>query len=107
LAAATRSSTPFSGESRPAYSTSGGSAGGETSAGRSTPLGITSTRPAPSARASSASQVEAAITRRARRKTGRASNGTCCASSMSVPQTWTTYGFRSERAITPAGSQCA
>ena len=98
---------PFSGESRPTYSTSGGSAGSPTCSGSSTALGITRTSRAPSSRAASASAFEAQIVSRARESTRRASPRIRRASSTSVPQSCTTNGFPVASATAPEGSQCA
>jgi hypothetical protein len=75
--------------------------------GRSTPVGSTVTSRAPSARPASASALDVQTTARARRRIGRTSHGARRASSTSVPQSWTTYGFPVSRATSPAGSQCA
>ena len=105
--ASVNSSTPFSGESRPRKSTCGGSSGSRTVAGSRTGLGITRTSDAPSARAASASAVDAQIASRARPRIGRKSRGARRASSTSVPQSWTTNGFPVDAAARPDGNQCA
>ena len=84
---------PFSGERRPTKSTCGGSSGSPTDSGISTPVGTTRTSRAPSSRAAPARYSEATIASRARRRIGRKSHGAFRASSTSVPQSWTTYGF--------------
>ena len=98
---------PFSGESRPTKSTCGGSSGSPTASGISTLLGTTRTSRAPSSRAASARYSEATIASRARRSSGRKSHGAFRASSTSVPQSWTTYGFPVFSAASADGSQCA
>ena len=99
---------PFSAESRPTNSTSGGSAGSPTCSGSSTALGITRTSPAPSSRAASASAFEAQIDEpRPRKHAPREDTRVRRASSTSVPQSCTTNGLPVASATAPEGSQCA
>ena len=62
---------------------------------------------APSSRATSASAAEGQRTSRACRRRCRATKRKCPASSASVPQSWTTNGFRVAIAGSADGSQCA
>ena len=68
---------------------------------------MTRTSRAPSARASPARNDDAATTIRARRTSGRASQGARRASATSVPHTWSTNGLPVARAAIADGIQCA
>ena len=98
---------PFSGESRPAKSTSDGSALGAISAGTSTPLGTKRASRAPRCRAARASACETPMTTVALRTMRRATAGACRASSTSVPCSVRTTGLPANAAGNPVGSQWA
>ena len=98
---------PFSAESRPAKSTSAGSASGATSAGKAMPFGTKRASRAPSPRAASVSARETPITTEARRTMRRATSRPWRASSTSVPCSVSTNGFPENAAGNPVGSQWA
>ena len=76
-------------------------------AGCSTPVGTTSTRARRAREPRRRESVDAAITVRAPRSSGRTSAGARRASSTSVPHTCSTYGFPVARAAIADGIQCA